>query len=183
MRLIDVKKTIEKFAQVVVAEAKNNLKKKNSSGTLANSLKYTFSEDEEQFLITFWSEEYGKYVDKGVEGAKTIYQGDQAPIKPFDRKKPYKYTNKMPPPSKLDKWIVRKGLAPRQKGKFTGRKIDTVGFAKSIQFLIARSIWSKGIKASKYFTTPLEAEYEKLGENIIKEFSISFDTIGDESKN
>ncbi len=183
MQLIDVKKTITKFADIVIAEAKDNLKKKNSSGDLANSLKYTFSEDEEKLILTFWSEEYGKYVDKGVQGAKTTYEGEDAPIKPFDRKQPYKYTDKMPPPSKLDKWIVRKGLAPRQKGQFTGRKIDTVGFAKSIQFLVARSIWSKGIKASKYFTTPLEVEYEKLGDDIIKQFSISLDTIGDEPKN
>ncbi len=179
MQLDEVKNTIHKFATKVIAEARMNLQKKKSksSGALANSLKYTFTEDEKNFIIHFWSNEYGKYIDKGVKGAKSSYEGDEAPTKPYDRKQPYAYTDKMPPPSKLDKWIVRNNLAPRQKGKFTGRKIDTVGFKKSIQFLIARSIWSKGIKASQFFSKPLEKEYLSLGAEIVKEFTISIENI------
>ncbi len=62
----------------------------------------------------------------------------------------------MPPPSSLDKWIVRKKLAPRKNGKFTDRKIDKVGFQKSIQFLIARSIFMKGIKPSLFLQDHLK---------------------------
>ena len=48
----------------------------------------------------------------------------------------------------LDKWIVRKGIAPRDKqGKFLSRK--------SISFLIARSIFKKGIQGLSFFQKPL----------------------------
>tara|TARA_R110002153_G_C13294247_1_gene495114 strand:+ start:1476 stop:2018 length:543 start_codon:yes stop_codon:yes gene_type:complete len=177
MRLEEVKNTIHKFAQTVIAEAKNNLKSKSTSGNLTNSIRYTFSEQEKGFLISFWGDTYAKYIDKGVRGAKSSYTGDEKPTKPFDRKQPYAYTTKMPPPSKLDKWIVRKGLAPRQKGKFTGRKVSTVGFKKSIQFLIARSIFSKGIKASLFFTKPFEKEFKTLGDQLINDFMVSLNNI------
>ena len=72
---------------------------------------------------------------------------------------------------------MRKGLAPRNKGKFTGRKISTVGFKKSIQFLVARSIYSKGIKASLFFTKPFEMEIKKLEQELFKEFDVSIDDV------
>jgi hypothetical protein len=78
----------------------------------------------------------------------------------------------MPPPSKLDKWIVRRGLAPRKKGKFTGRSIKSVGFAKSIQFLIARSIYMKGIKPSLWFTKPFEEAFKELPNKLIEKYGL-----------
>ena len=77
----------------------------------------------------------------------------------------------MPPPSKLDKWIVKKGIAPRTSGgKFKGRTISKVGFAKSIQFLIARSIFYKGIKPSLFFTKP----FQKYAKGLPKELETAF---------
>lgn len=166
MRLESVKNTINKFAQLVLSQAKKNLQQKGSSGALANSLNYKFSEEEKGFVISFFGTEYADFVDKGVKGAIN----DKSKAIKNQSGQFYAYTNKMPPPSKLDKWIVRKGLAPRNKGKFTGRKIDTVGFKKSIQFLIARSIYSKGIKASLFFTKPFEKEYKSLSQKIVNNF-------------
>jgi len=61
---------------------------------------------------------------------------------------PFKYTNKQPPSRIIDKWIVRKGIAPRdEKGRFMPRK--------SISFLIARSIKSKGIQGISFFQKPM----------------------------
>ena len=71
----------------------------------------------------------------------------------------------MPPPSKLDKWIVRKGMSPRDsKGKFVSRK--------SLQFLIARSIYRNGIRPSMFFTKPFEAAYKKLPDELIDKYGI-----------
>jgi len=171
MRLEAVKTTVNKFAQLVLSQAKKNLQKKGSTGNLANSLKYKLTESEKGFIISFFGIEYADFVDKGVKGAIKDKSGA---IKNKDDRF-YAYTTKMPPPSKLDKWIVRKGLAPRQNGKFTGRKINTVGFKKSIQFLVARSIYSKGIKASLFFTKPFEKEYKTLANSIVNDFLIEID--------
>lgn len=184
MRIEAVKAILSKFAAKVIAEAKSNLKAagKDSSGGLSNSLAFSFTEGEKEFILQFLGEKYGKYIDKGVKGAIKPYSGADAAKKPYDKKTVYAYTNKMPPPSKLDKWIVRKGLAPRQKGKFTERKISKVGFAKSIQFLVARSIFSKGIKASLFFTKPFEKEIKKLEQELFKEFDLSIDNVFKEDK-
>ena len=88
-------------------------------------------------------EDYGTFIDKGVNGKKTAYTT------------PYSFKDKMPPPSKLDKWIVKKGIAPRgENGKFLDRK--------SLQFAIAKSIFNNGLKPSLFFTKPFEEQYKKL---------------------
>ena len=184
MRLEEVRGILKKFATLVIAEARNNLKKadKDASGSLSRSLTYAFPENDKSFILQFIGNEYGKYIDKGVRGAIKPYSGQDAAQKPYDKKSVYAYTNKMPPPSKLDKWIVRRGLAPRQKGKFTGRTIDSVGFKKSIQFLVARSIYSKGIKASLFFTKPFEKHLKAVEKELFKEFDVSIDNIFKENK-
>ena len=98
-------------------------------------------------------EEYGHFQDKGVSGKKVKYNT------------PYSNSTKMPPPNKLDKWIVRKGIAPRDKsGKFISRK--------SLQFLIARSIFNKGIKPSLFLTKPFEQAFKTLPDELIEKFGL-----------
>jgi len=177
MRLAEIKKILNQYAKAVILEAKKNLQGKGSSGALSKSLDAKVIEDGKSFAVQFIGEKYGKYQDKGVRGAINPYTGKDAAKKPFDKDSVYAYTNKMPPPNKLDKWIVRKGLAPRDKGKFTGRTIDAVGFQKSIQFLVARSIYSKGIKASLFFTKPFEKYTKKLETDLFRELEISIDNI------
>ena len=82
-------------------------------------------------------EQYGEYQDKGVSGTKRKYNT------------PFKYTNKMPPPKAFDKWGIRRGIAPRTKtGQFEKRK--------SLNFVLARSIFYKGIKPSLFLQLHLK---------------------------
>lgn len=154
MQLENLRKALEQLRDNVIAQSKANLKNsgKSASGTLLNSIKGSpvkISDNSIEFSIEM--EDYGTFIDKGVSGVKVKYQT------------PYSYKDKMPPPQALDKWIVRRGLAPRDTGgKFRGRSVKSVGFAKSIQYLIARSIFYKGIKPSLFFTKPFEEEYKKL---------------------
>ena len=96
--------------------------------------------------------DYGEYQDKGVSGVKVKYDT------------PFKYTNKMPPPSAFDKWGVIKGLAPRTKtGQFEKRK--------SLDFALAKSIFNKGIRPSLFFTKRLNRAvflFSKMANNILK---------------
>jgi hypothetical protein len=78
----------------------------------------------------------------------------------------------MPPPSKLDKWIIKKGIAPRgEGGKFVTRK--------QLQFAIARKIYNYGIKPSLFFTKPFEKEFKKLDKDIVKSFGLDLNNLLD----
>jgi hypothetical protein len=148
-------KALEKFRDLVVAEAKANLQRmgKNSSGKLSNSIKGEVKEMPNSIGIYFEMEPYGNFQDKGVSGTE----------RKFDT--PYSYTNKMPPPSKSDKWIVKKGIAPRNvTGQFQSRK--------GLQFAIARSIFKYGIRPSLFFTKPFEAAYKTLPDTLIDKYGL-----------
>ena len=108
--------------------------------------------------IYFEMEQYGAFQDKGVNGTKRSWGA------------PYSFKNKMPPMSKLDKWIVRKGLAPRdENGKLLPRK--------TLQFLIARSIFRKGIKPSLFFTKAFESAYKKLPSELINKYGLDVEKL------
>jgi len=145
-------KALEEFRDFVIKNAQQNLSIKNASGKLKDSFKANIKVNPNSMTFMFEMEEYGWYQDKGVSGVKQKYNT------------PFSYKTKMPPPSKLDKWIVRRGLAPRDKGKFTGRK--------SLQFLIARSIFEKGIKPSLWFTKPFEQGFKGLPDTLIDRYGL-----------
>jgi hypothetical protein len=133
------KKYIETYGKSVESEIKKRLKghDKYASGKLYESIRFIIKETPKDFTLDFTMLDYGKYVDKGVKGSKTNKAGNT----------PYKYTNKMPPTKVFDKWILRKGLAPRdKKGKFLNRD--------RIKFAIARSIFLHGVAPTNFFTIP-----------------------------
>tara|TARA_R110002020_G_scaffold48090_4_gene137312 strand:- start:479 stop:991 length:513 start_codon:yes stop_codon:yes gene_type:complete len=154
MQLKDVKHYLNKFAKEVIKQARTRLTKGKKVVTreLYDSLEYEINQTPEGITVAFFMEQYGLFQDKGVSGKKRKYGT------------PYSYKSKMPPPSALDQWIVRKGIAPRdKKGKFIKRK--------SLQYMIARSIFLKGIKPSLFFTKPFEMYYDKLKVKLPKEFA------------
>lgn len=166
--MLNVQEDLDKFKNYVIQQSRSNLTrlKKNSSKNLYNSIKGETKAMPNSFYLNFEMEPYGKFIDKGVNGKKTAYST------------PYSYKTKMPPPSKLDKWIVRKGLAPRNKdGKFSGRSINSVGFKKSIQFLIARKIFMYGIKPSLFFTKPFERAYKDLPNELIVKYGLDVEEL------
>lgn len=157
-RLIEVRKELEKFKNAVIKESRNNLKtmRKDTFGKLSKSLRGQVKVSKNSFEFDFLMEEYGMYQDKGVSGTKKKYNT------------PYKYTNKMMPTRVLDKWIVKKGLAPRnEKGKFISRQ--------GLKFAIAKKIFYNGIKPSLFFTKPFEKYYKKLPNQLITKYGLDLD--------
>ena len=153
----NLKKELETFRDVVIKEAKGNLKNqgKVASGKLLNGIKggdVTIYGGSNALYFEIMMPLYGFFVDKGVSGKEQKYNT------------PYSFKSKMPPPKSLDKWIVRKGLDKRDKGKFTSRK--------SIQFAIAKSIFKKGFKPSLFFTKPFEKYYKKLPKLLAKSYGL-----------
>jgi len=168
MELKRTQEALNRFAKDVVNSARE--KAPSSNGSLKNSISSDVVVNPNSFSISFFMLPYGEFQDRGVDGKKVKYGA-----KGYDDR-PLRYTDKMPPPSKLDKWIVKKGIAPRNsKGQFTGRSINTVGFQKSISFLIARSIYMKGIKPSLFFTTPFEKAFKTLPEEIVEKYALDLE--------
>jgi hypothetical protein len=135
-------RTIEQYFTQYTSELINRVPR--SSGKLADSIDYKYTENSDGTVdVDITMLEYGKYIDKGVNGVKKSWGSI------------YGYTTKMPPPKSLDKWIVKQGLAPKDKhGKFLNRK--------SIQFAIARSIYNNGIKPTLFLSRDYDERMEEF---------------------
>lgn len=146
--------TLKDFSNYVVKQSRTNLTKggKNSSKKLYDSIGYDLTVSKNSFELSFKMEDYGKFQDQGVSGK----------IRKFNT--PFSYKDKMPPPRVFDKWIVKKGIAPRSKGKFLSRE--------SLKFAIARSVFLNGIKPSKFITKPFEDSFNRMPEDIIVAYGL-----------
>ena len=155
----NIQDLLNDFRSNVIREAKKNLTSQNTSGRLSKSLKSYVKESKNSIQISFEMEDYGFYQDRGVQGKKSGKSLDG-----------YKYTNKMPPPKAFDKWNIKKGIAPRdKKGKFIKRK--------SLNFLIARSIFEKGIKPTLFFTKPFEKYYKRLPDELVEKYGLDMEKL------
>ena len=171
--LKNVNDELNRFAKYVISQSRANLTrgKKNSSNKLYNSLDSNVKVSKNSFELTFLMEEYGVFQDKGVKGTKSNYLEN--------KNSPFSYKSKggknglkgMPPPKSFDKWIVRKGLKGirNKKGQFISRK--------SLQFMIARSVFEKGIKASMFFTKPFEKAFKNLPKELVDAYKLDVEQL------
>ena len=157
-----LEKVLNNFAAEVVSRAKKNLvDEKKSRGDLYNTLKYDVRVEPNLFLVDFLMEPYGAFVDKGVRGKTSTYPETQAALSDF------RYGSGTGPKGGLTKgietWLNKKRFQWRdKKGKFLSYE--------TMSFLIARSIYNKGIKATMFFTKP----YEELIKGLDSEIENSF---------
>lgn len=161
-------KSLQEFRDYVVQKAKYNLVAKNSSGNLSKELDKSYVKvTKNGFEMAFTMPVYGMFQDKGVSGIRSVYST------------PYSYKSKggknglkgMPPTKALDKWVVKKGIAPRSKsGKFTSRE--------GLKFAIARKIFLYGIKPSLFFTKPFNEGYDKyINQELEKSFALDVEEL------
>jgi len=151
----EVQEAIDKFRKYVIQQSRSNLTKqrKNVNKSLYNSINGVSKVNKNSISLYFEMLDYGIFQDKGVSGKVKKYNTD------------FSYKSKMPPSKVFDKWIVRKGIAPRnEKGQFMSRK--------SLSYLIARKIFREGIKPSLFFTKPFEKAYDRLPDEIIEAYGI-----------
>jgi hypothetical protein len=158
----NIERYLNSFGKQVVNRSKGNLQKAGKGGKLEGSIKFEVITTTDGFTVQFYMSSYGQFVDKGVSGTQTKrtfkdYKGKVI-------KTPYSYKNSkghsQPPSRALDKWVVRKGIAPRDaSGKFMSRK--------SITFLIARSIGRKGIQGISFFQKPLGLGLKQFGKDLL----------------
>ncbi len=160
MKTEALERYLNSFGKYVVQQSRTNLTKgkKNVSKDLYNSISFKVITTAKGFSVQFYMDSYGTFVDKGVSGTKV-----KRSFKDYKGRtitSPYKYTTKQPPSRVLDKWIVKKGIAPRdEKGRFMSRK--------SISFLIARSIKRKGIQGISFFQKALMLGLKQFGKEML----------------
>jgi len=153
MELKTTKDVINKFKTYVVQQSKSNLTKnrKNVTKGLYDSIKGEVLEENNYFLIGFTMDDYGAYQDKGVKGK---FKSDKAPDSP------YKFGSGQGQKGGLtqgiEKWVVQKGIQFRDKK--SGRFLTY----KSTAFIITRSIYATGLKASLFFTKPFQEGYKNI---------------------
>lgn len=143
---------IKRYGDQVETEIKNRLKNagKFASGKLYKSIRHDVKIEKGQFVLRFFAEDYAKYVDKGVEGAKSKRAGEGG-------KSIYKFKDKMPPEKPFRSWLRKKGI-PKDKS-----------------FAVRRSIYLYGITPTNFFTIPTTRrlkQFEKgVEENMIKDIN------------
>ena len=159
---------LEQYSKYVIQQAKANLTKdKKGGGNLYNSLSYDILIENEDFLVDFLMEDYGQFVDKGVKGKTSTYPETQAALSQFQ------YGSGTGPKGGLTKgireWVNKKKFQFRdKKGRFMSYETMT--------YLIARSIYNKGLKANLFFTKPFEKGLEKLPQNLYDAFVLDVDS-------
>ena len=154
----EFKKALENYAEFVINKSRQNLAKggrfgtHNKSGVLSKSLEYTIKDNK----VSFLSEKYGEFLDKGVKGSKSTYPESSA--------SPFRYRDKKPPAKIFEKWIKQSNIQGRDKK--TGRFITR----KSLSYIIANSIFRKGIRASLFFTKPFEEALPLFEDEMLEGF-------------
>ena len=154
------------FAKYVIQQSRSNLTKggKKASGALYSSLGYNVEQTAKGFSLSFEMEDYGTFQDLGVKGKS---KQDKAP------NSPYRFgsgSGKKGGLTKgIDKWVRLKGIQFRDKK--SGRFLSY----KSTAFLITRSIYQTGIKASLFFTKPFTKAFKRLPDDLVKAYAIGLE--------
>ena len=159
----NIERYLNSFGKQVVNRAKGNLQKAGKGGKLEKSIRFEVISDADGITVQFYMSSYGTFVDKGVSGTQT--KRSFKDYKSRVIKSPYSYKNSkghsQPPSSALDKWAVKKGIAPRDaKGKFMKRK--------TLTFLLARSIGRNGIQGISFFQKPLGLGLKQFGQDLLE---------------
>jgi hypothetical protein len=163
MQKDEIQKALERFRDHVVNQAKRNLtiKDKNVSKKLHQSIKGSVKTMPNSISMDFSMEEYGMYQDQGVRGKRSNAKAPNSPFKfGTGTGKKGGLTEAM------EKWVQRRRI--QFKNRDTGKFMSY----KSTAWIMTKSIYSKGIKPSLFFTKPFEAAYKNLPNELIDKYGI-----------
>jgi len=174
MQFKNVDEILNKYGKYVVQQSRSNLTKdKKGGGDLYNSISYVIDKSQDDFLLEFLMEDYGPFVDKGVKGKTSTYPETSAALSKFQygsgTGKKGGLTKALYNPETKKGWIKKKKFQWRDKK--TGRFLSY----ESMSYLIARSIYNKGLKANLFFTKPFEAGLKRLPSDLSKAFVLDIE--------
>jgi hypothetical protein len=163
-----IEAVLDRFGKYVVQQARANLtrKNKNVSKDLYNSIKWEAdaSQTGASFSASLSMLEYGEYQDKGVRGKEA------SPIN--TAKSPFRFGSgtgrKGGLTEAINKWVRARRFQFRdKKGKFMSYD--------STAFLVARSIYRKGIPATFFYSRPFGLAFQKLPAELVEAFRLTPD--------
>lgn len=174
---MDLKQTkilLNEFAKKVVADAKGILASQGKDGRLSNSLKHRTKTKKGSIILEFLGTDYANFVDQGVRGA------DPSRVSPNA-----KITGQQAPNSKFkfgsgtsrgtfDKFVKRMSDFAKQrnirfrdvKGKFVKGGYEAMGY------VIAKNIYSRGLKPSLFFTKAFEKHFKELNGELLEAYKV-----------
>jgi hypothetical protein len=167
----ETNKVLSKFTKYVVSQSRANLtrKNKNVKGKLYDSIKGESVTSKNSIGIYFEMEDYGAYQDSGVKGKSsgnslsTFKQGG------------FRFgsgTGKEGGLTKgINQWVKdrRFQFKDRENGKFLSYE--------QTAFIITRSIWQKGIEATRFFSKPFEVGFERLPDELIEAYGLDVEKL------
>ena len=164
--------SLDRFRRVVVKEAKTALTKQSRNFTkeLYNSIKSTSKVSKNSFELAFYMAKHGKFQDQGVNGLKSSYIINKKSPFRFGKSKGQK-AGKDGLSANIFKWVKFRRF------QFRDRKTGKFMSYKNTAFLVSRSIYNKGIKATRFFSKPFDAAYKNLPEQVIKAYALDVDNL------
>ena len=157
-----ITQVLEDFGNEMQTSLKAELVKDGAyvSGDLAEQIEFTSVINGEGFVFTLRLKDYYDYVNKGVNGTKTVKNNT-----------PYSYMSSSKIPFYFAKqWMNNKGLFLPKGTAFTSlatKKTYKVGDKDSQAFAMARSWKEKGIKGNHFYDNVVtEARLDKLREDL-----------------
>tara|TARA_R100000541_G_scaffold46881_1_gene53966 strand:+ start:2209 stop:2775 length:567 start_codon:yes stop_codon:yes gene_type:complete len=180
MSTINLMRVLEKYGDFVVDQSKKNLATdKKGGGALYNSISYEIDLESNFFLVDFLMEDYGQFVDKGVQGMSSSYPETQAAqssmVKKFQYGKSYG-TGQGGLTRAIYNPKTQKGWLKKKKFQWRDRKTGRFLSYETMSYLIARSIYQKGLKANLFFTKPFEKGLKDLPDNMIEAYALDIET-------
>lgn len=168
----EIYKALDRFVKHVTSRAKANLTNgdRNVSKRLYNSIKGEVTINSERTTVKFFMEKYGDFQDQGVKGKNSSAKAPNSPFKfGSGRGKKGGLTQS------IQKWVEARRF------QFKDRKSGKFMSYRATAFLITRSIYSKGLKPTLFFTKPYQAALKNLPDELAKEYGLEVTKLFKES--
>jgi len=170
--MLKTEKVLKKFGDVVIKNARNQLKRKNDTSKLYKSLDYNIKVNRAQskgippsFEFDFLWQDYGKFIDKGVRGAGGVRKTTSK----------YKSTN-----NKGKLWKIKGKNSEYKFGKSGGISAKHfVGWAKRKGIdphAVAKAVYHQGIETTHFFSRPFDNAFKYLPDAITEAYGDDLET-------
>ena len=159
----ETNKALTKFTKYVVSQSRANLTRKNKNVkiNIYDSIKGESVTSKNSIGIYFEMEDYGEFQDQGVKGKSNP---EKAPNSPF---RFGTGTGKKGGLTEgINQWVKDRRF------QFKDRETKRFMSYEQTAFLITRSIYHKGIEASRFFSKPLEVGFERLPNELVEAYAL-----------
>jgi hypothetical protein len=171
-------KALDRFVKHVTSRAKANLtnKDRNVSRRLYDSIKGEITINSERTTVKFFMEKYGDYQDQGVKGKNSSAKAPNSPFKFGSGRGKQGGLTKA-----IEKWVEARRFQFRQIDPKTKKSTGKFMSYRATAWVITRSIYSKGLKPTLFFTKPYQAALKNLPDELAQEYGLEVKKLFKES--